>query len=252
LLGEYYNYYVDIENKQAYFTDREFAEMLTSLKNFVELGYIAEGLSMQSNPGAVMRSSQQEPTERFYYKYKNSMMLQQHYNRDSGRLMIMSYAGAAAGIEADDEIAGIAADASGNVPFTSRQAYALNSNGKNKQTAWAFLKFLLSEEMQLSPSLMPLSLPLHNDARAQKAEMLLSGAFMGEQGEPLDETQQEVLRLYTEAVEQLSDQINVYTMKDSIIDDMIAAEVRYYFDGAKSAAEVAQVLQNKATLYLNE
>jgi len=252
LLNESYNSYVDIENRQAHFTDRGFAEMLTSLKEYTELGYVSEGIPMQPNAGAVRMSAQEPPTERFYYKYKNSMMLMQHFNRDSERRMMISYGGAAAGIEADDEIAGIVADADGNVPFTFQQAYALNSSSKNKQTAWAFLKFLLSEEMQLSASLMPLSQPLHNDARTQKAELTLSGAFMGEQSQPLDEAQQEVLRRYTEAVEQLSDQINAYTMKDSIIDDMIASEVRYFFDGVKSAAEVAQVLQNRVTLYLNE
>ena len=75
---------------------------------------------------------------------------------------------------------------------------------------------------------------------------------MGQQGKGLDEAQKEVLKKYTEAVERLSDQINDYEIQDTTVYDMIAAEVKYFFEGSKTAKEVADVLQNKVSLYLNE
>jgi hypothetical protein len=105
--------------------------------------------------------------------------------------------------------------------------------------------------MQLSTALAPQALPINNAARQEKAEMVLSGTFMG-RGAPLDDLQQTILRNYTAAVETLSDQINGYLFQDQIIMDMIMQEAYNFFSGAKSAEEAARTLQNKADLYLNE
>lgn len=71
-------------------------------------------------------------------------------------------------------------------------------------------------------------------------------------GEAIAEIDPEVYRKYNEAVEQFSNLINTYDIKDSIIDDMIAAEADYFFNGEKTAEEVARTLQSKVELYLNE
>jgi hypothetical protein len=105
--------------------------------------------------------------------------------------------------------------------------------------------------MQLSTALSPSALPLRNSARSQKAELLFSGAFMG-RGEPLDASQRAALERYNAAVEALSDRINSFTVRDTLIDDMINAEAQYFFSGSRTAAEVARVVQNKVDLYLNE
>ena len=322
MLREQYSSLVDIEKREAHFTDGGFAQLLNSLKEYEQLGYVSEGLSAQSDAGRMLTGAggPPEPTERFYFKPKSNMTLQQHFNRNSGRRMsVMMYAvGSAIGIEDDDEIAGAQADAKGQVPFTFQYGYALNSASKNQALAWAFLKFLLSEEMQLSPAMSSMFLPLHNEARVQKAELQMSGAFMGlggrmgvnqpgggqlyggqpggdqpgsgqpggeqpgsgqpgggqpGEGQPgggqpggeqpggnqpgfepqaLDEQQLQVLELYREAVEQLSDLISTYTIRDIVIDDMINSEAQYFFDGVKSAEEVASTLQSKVELYLSE
>lgn len=61
---------------------------------------------------------------------------------------IVAAGGFSGEVEDDDQIAGIQADNNGNVPFSFQQAYGINANSDNKATAWAFLKFLLSDEMQ--------------------------------------------------------------------------------------------------------
>ncbi|MCL2121618.1 MAG: extracellular solute-binding protein [Clostridiales bacterium] len=265
LLKEQYSSLIDLANRQAYFTNGLFTQMLESVKTYERLGYINESVSAQMDAGSMMRGNGPSlPTERFFFKPKNNFSLQQEFTRDLGQrtnvMMMTAGGGSLQGIEDDDAIAGIEADAKGQTPFTFQYGYAMNAASKNQQTAWAFLKFLLSEEMQLSTNLNMLSLPLHNEARAQKAELVLTGAFAGLGAEgggapgvmALDDAQREALRLCREATEQLSDQINSYTIRDNTIDAMIQAEVQYFFDGVKSADEVATALQNKVELYLNE
>jgi hypothetical protein len=77
-------------------------------------------------------------------------------------------------------------------------------------------------------------------------------SMLAQQGQSLNEAQLEAIAKYNEAVKQLSGQIDAYVMRDTVVDDMIAAEVEYFFEGSKTAAEVADVLQNKVDLYLNE
>jgi ABC-type glycerol-3-phosphate transport system substrate-binding protein len=165
--------------------------------------------------------------------------------------MLIENRGSPGGTDNDDEIAGIQANADGTVPFDFTQGYGINANAKNKRTAWEFLKFLLSNEMQLSTALSPVALPINNAARQEKAELVLSGVFMDRRA-PLDDRQREVLQNYTAAVETLSDQINGYIFQDQIIMDMISQEVYNFFSGEKTAEEAARTLQNKADLYLNE
>jgi len=50
----------------------------------------------------------------------------------------------------------------------------------------------------------------------------------------------------------MSDSINCFVVRDKTLSEMIASEAQYYFDGSKTADDVAKVLQNKADLYLNE
>lgn len=252
LLKENYASFVDLENKAANFEDGSFAALLESVRQYSEKGYVPMGTTGREDAGAMMHKAGEQPTERFFYKPKNVFSLIGQFTRGSGLRINIMTSGGVVGIEDDDEIAGIAAGADGSVPFTYDQAYGINANSENKQTAWAFLKFLLSEKMQLNTNLMPTALPLLNSARAQRAEQVLSGALMGRQGQPLDKAQQEALGKYSEAVERLSDQINAYVFEDTVVNDMIAAEVAYFFEGTKTAGQVASVLQNKVELYLNE
>jgi hypothetical protein len=53
-------------------------------------------------------------------------------------------------------------------------------------------------------------------------------------------------------VEKLSDSINSFVLLDASIIDIIGPELSYFFDGTRSADEVARVLHNRADLYLSE
>jgi ABC-type glycerol-3-phosphate transport system substrate-binding protein len=251
LLHQYLSSFVDLETRKPNFLDSRFTNLLKSVKQYGEQGYIPRGVTGQQNAADMMRQTTMNETERYFFKENSNVLLVQQFSRSSGRRMVMRTSGNAGSVEDDDEIAGIEALADGGIPFKFNQGFGINEQSKNKATAWAFLKFLLSEEMQLSTALSFSGLPLHNKARDQKAELVFSGAFMG-RSIALDENQKQSLENYKMTVEALSDQINRYVVEDTIINDMIAAEVQYFFNGSRSAEEVANVLQNKVELYLNE
>lgn len=235
LLEENYTSFVDIENKTANFADGAFAALLESARQYGGQGSIAKDMSVKS----------------FFFQPKENLSLISFFTRGLGMSMTGMAEGNIMAIGDHDEIAGIQACADGSVPFTCSQAYGINANSKNKETAWAFLKFLLSEQIQLSTRLPSTALPILNSAREKKMELMLAGV-MRQDGQPLTEGQLEAAAKYNETVEKLSDRLDAYILRDAIVDDMIAAEARYFFEGAKTAAETAEALQNKVTFYLNE
>lgn len=249
LFKEHYRSFVDMESKTANFNDGTFKELINSIKDLADDGYISQGIG-QADSSALLNSAAADPTERFWFKPKNQFSLVSQTYPDSDFRMSISTSDVGSGIEDDDQIAGICAEEAGIVPFSYEQAFGINANSRNKQTAWAFLKFLLSYEIQVSPNMSLLSLPLHNQAREDRAEDLYR--MLLRSGRDLDESQKQALNGYLNAVEALSDQINGYTFRDTTIQDMVIKEMEYFFDGTKSADQVCQVLQNKVELYLNE
>jgi multiple sugar transport system substrate-binding protein len=253
LLGESIQSYLDLANKKPNFVDGSFAAMLDSTRNYGRQGLIPQGATDQQDAGQLLRRGMEAPTDRFYFKQYNSINLLSQFSRSLGNVNRMMGSGTAMAIDTDDKIAGLQANADGSVPFTYRRAFGINSQSKNKETAWAFLKFLLSGEMQDPTDLMT-GFSLNNKAREETAELAFS-AFMGRPGNSdgvLNEQQTQALTQYKTAVEKMSDSINCFVVRDSSLNEMIASEVQYYFDGSKTADDVARVLQNKADLYLNE
>jgi len=256
LLSENIQSYLNLESKKPNFADGSFAAMLDSIKNYSKQGLIPQGVTGQQNAnqqnvGQLRQRGMGEPADRFYFKQYNSVNLLSMFSRSLGITRRMAEGGMAMGIDSDDEIAGIQANADGSVPFTYSRAFGINSQSKNKESAWAFLKFLLSEEMQASADMMMTGFPVNNKAREETAGLAFTGMFRNSDG-VLNKQQRQALTQYKAAVEKMSDSINCFVAKDTSLNDMIASEVQYYFSGAKTADEVAKVLQNKADLYLNE
>jgi ABC-type glycerol-3-phosphate transport system substrate-binding protein len=243
LLEEQYSYFVNLGERRANFNDGVFAALLNSVRDYAESGLIPQRAAGPLMPGG--------ETDRYFFKLNGSFALVNQYGRLAGRRMSIRNMESGGGIEEDDEIAGVRAHRDGDVPFSFSQAYAINANSRNKEDAWEFLKFLTEEEIQGSPALSPTTLPLNNRARRAKAEAVFSGAFMG-RAEALNESQRELLEAYRTTVEELSDQINGYVVRDTLIDDMIALEADYFFSRLKTAEEAAAVLHNKVNLYLHE
>jgi ABC-type glycerol-3-phosphate transport system substrate-binding protein len=252
LLNENMKNFADLENKRANFTGGGFTGMLNSLKTYAEKGYLPPDPKGQDNPEDMMLRTAMTPTDRFFFKLNNNISLLSQFTRGTGMRMMMARSGAVGGVTDDDEIAGIAALSDGTVPFTRGKAFGISAQSKNKALAWAFLKYLLQTESQLSSAFSAGDLPLNNQARREKAELIFSGSTGGNAGQPLSDQMRGRMERYREAVETLSDSINTMELRDRAIDDMIEAETRYFLDGSRSPEEVARVLQNKTDLYLNE
>ncbi|MDR2575924.1 MAG: ABC transporter substrate-binding protein [Treponema sp.] len=253
LLSENIQSYLNLETKKPNFVDGSFAAMLNSVKNYSQQGLIPQGVTGQQNagPGRQRAIGIGEPTDRFYFKQNNTVNLLSQFTRSLGIINRTMTGGTAMSIDADDEIAGIQANADGSVPFTYSRGFGINSQSKNKETAWAFLMFLLSREIQNSADMMNTVFPVNNKAREETAELAFTGMFRNSNG-VLNDQQRQALTQYKRAVETLSDSINCFVVQDTSLNDMIASEAQYFFSGSRTADEVAKVLQNKADLYLNE
>ena len=249
LLNENIRHFVNIETKRANFLDGEFVKLLETVKRYADEGIIPKGFTSLDDMEEIWRQITEANSERFFFKSGMSFDIMNQFYRKSG--MESWGGGGYGGIEDDDEIAGIRALNDGTVPFNDYYGFGINSQSKNKALAWAFLKFLLSEEMQLSVN-MYIGYPLNNKAREERMELFYTGALWGIPADILNDRQRQGLQDYKATVEKLSDSINTFLIKDTNINDMIAAEVKYFFNGLRTADEVARVLQNKADLYLSE
>jgi ABC-type glycerol-3-phosphate transport system substrate-binding protein len=247
LLTENMASFVNLETGRPNFTDGGFASLLALVSDYGRQGYFPKGITGAQDAEQLMLQVMNAPTDRFFFKLNGPIYLISQFGRNVGLRFMMATGGTARSIESDDEIVGIQANADGSVPFEYNMAFAVNSQSKNRETAWAFMKFLLSKEIQLSTN--PYFLSLNNEAREEKAGLVFS---LNNPSRTLNEQQRQALEAYKAAVEALSDNINCYMVQDTNINDMILQEARYFFEGSRNADEVTRVLQNKADLYLSE
>jgi len=214
------------------------------------MGYIVRNEISRADIEELMQSMLDTPSERVFFKLDHSYMLINMFIRDIAQWMNTGYSGGLLKvIEDDDKIAGIQANADGTVPFSYNLGFGINSSSKNMETAWAFIKFLLSKEMQTS--MYVYNLPVNNEARNEKIEFEFK-MFLGINDEELNDRQSQVMDNYISALDSLSGQINTYIIHDTNITDMIMQEVQNFFDGVRNAQETTRILQSKADLYLSE
>nr|WP_285891187.1 extracellular solute-binding protein [Paenibacillus pasadenensis] len=121
--------------------------------------------------------------------------------------------------------------------FTAGMLLAMNEKSKNKDQAWDFLQFLLSDEMQSEPDLF--GLPVNK----KTAEAQISGLAEGEN---------KLSPEYLEKAKEIMPQLTRFGGMEPKINDIVMEETALFFKGEKSAEDVAKALQNKITLYMEE
>ncbi|WP_176706528.1 ABC transporter substrate-binding protein [Paenibacillus hemerocallicola] len=149
------------------------------------------------------------------------------------------------------------------VPFKFNYSLGINSKSDVQQEAWAFIKFLLSSDMQASPNLM--GFPMNKGAVDQKFNEVLQkfkNGTLNEQtprnggvsaatppnmlpdGETAKKRIEDIKKMITEADVRRSSDMKVL---------MIAMEeFKSFMSGQKSAEEVSNLIQNRVKIYLNE
>jgi multiple sugar transport system substrate-binding protein len=234
-----YGKYVDLENKTAHFTDGDFVRMLDGIERQRRDGYFAPTLTDMTD----INRDFSDYWDRYYLKYEIAYMLQLMFRpgRDAEQEFMLY----------PDEIAGLLVNSDGNVSYQCYQSYAMNANSRNKELAWAFLKFLLSEEMQLSLNLV--GLPVHNAAFAEKTKTFFSDSLTNDGRREITEPESiDAYNAYMERLEGFVSSLRHYPVTDWFISNMVAKEVALVFNGTKTAEEVAATLQNRVQLYLDE
>jgi len=274
-----YNRFIDINNRTANFTDGVFEEMLTQILSFESEGFLRPRAGA---PETIMRNPEEMlemmRSEQPVFAQRSSMQLLNNFHAGSG-VVGMNTRNMSLQSE-DDVIAGLVGNDRGEIPFTVGNAFGINSNSDNQALAWEFIKFLSSYAM--TESLRVRGLPTHIGAFEERAAMSILGTAFnfriaggGGLGIQLSEEQQAMMdaafaeaenadesemnpeqqaafEAYVEAVTQFTNQLNIFDFTDLLIEEIVLTEVGEFFDGARSAEDVAQTLQSRITLFLNE
>ena len=178
-----YGKYIDIENRKVNFSDGSFENLLETVMNYDTKGYLRPTTEVGGSIERDMTTIERMRDERFFFKANgHSALLTMALQSLGSMLMTMAYGGIAGGNTDDDVVLGSMSGSDGNVNFSYQQAYGINSNSGNKLLAWAFIKHLLSHEVQSSVQLSRMSLPVNNAAMIDSAKLMLSGQLFSQNG----------------------------------------------------------------------
>lgn len=148
----------------------------------------------------------------------------------------------------------------------------ISSTSQNKEAAWSFIEYTLSEEVQNNNS-MRWGFPIRKSAydailkEAMIADYQLDEngeVMLDENGEPIevshysygyDDVTFEIYAVTEEEAESLENIIDsvdhAFSYDDSLL-NIIGEETAPYFAGQKSVDEVADIIQNRVQVYVNE
>ncbi|RXZ83093.1 carbohydrate ABC transporter substrate-binding protein [Paenibacillaceae bacterium] len=138
-------------------------------------------------------------------------------------------------------------------PFKPMYSWGINSKSNVQEEAWAFIAFMLSDEMQASPNLAGLAMnkAATNKKLKEVAEKIESGTLetmMPQNMLPSGET----AKARVEAVEKQIAGTNFRRFSDMKVLIIALEEFNTFMSGQKSAEDVSKLIQNRVTTYLNE
>lgn len=155
--------------------------------------------------------------------------------------------------------------------FMSSSVYGINRSSKNKDAAWQFLKFLVSEQLQSSDYYgygMPVNLKAsrklagltlreaNNDRRQFELDNMRSSAAQSEATEKDPYYEQYISNLFSQEdadmIDKMAGEVDTLLSYDTTVITMANEELEPYLKGQKSAAETAKTLQSRLSMYLSE
>lgn len=136
--------------------------------------------------------------------------------------------------------------------FRTYRDVAINANSKVQAEAWDFIKFMMSEPTQTP--LEAAGFPINKKAFTQRISQLKEqGKVQAYKEGPL---QGEIFEVDGAMLDRLDSFVNgaihQVDFKSDKVRDIIVQDAVAYFTGQKSADDVASLIQNKVTTYLNE
>ena len=146
--------------------------------------------------------------------------------------------------------------------ISAESQYAISARSQNKEGAWEFLRYYLTEEYQKSDEMY--GMPVLREAILEDIEVAKERPYWeNEDGtkeyydrtywigderiilEPLSDEEADTLLAYIESV-------TVSNYYDESLLNIIQEETEAFFKGDKSAADVAEIIQSRAQVYINE
>ncbi|PFY28696.1 ABC transporter substrate-binding protein [Bacillus toyonensis] len=130
------------------------------------------------------------------------------------------------------------------VAFTPNTTVGINEKSPVKKEAWNFLKFLMSDEVQSKGNGFPINKAVYEQ---QIKTLKEKKGIEGPDGTLINVTESDI-----QGLEKMVAEISVQSQQSTKIESIIAEESKSYFSGQKSAKDVAALIQNRVTTYINE
>lgn len=207
--------FIDFDNKELNFDSKEFADILRYAKKLDEEGYFDKGTIDFYN---------MEYHFAYDIDFPNQAAAFALYD-DSIRYQSMPMC-----------------DKNGKALGRMSYDFGINSQSQNKDLAWEFIYFLMSEEVQSMPSFHMTGInKAAFDATSERyAKMMIS-----------DEEYFEVAD-YIKLLRSWYDQIEVGEFTDNYLKGLISEEINKYFEGVTTVEETGKNIQNRIDKYFNE
>lgn len=239
--------YVDFDKGECYFESEEFIQELQFANCFPK--------EFQ------LRSWEENSEESIAYYRSGKSLSQQVYNFEWTKIQHLK------GVYGEDiTFVGYPGNGDDKGTISSEFLLGIYEDSENKEGAWEFIKFLLSEEYQ--NTVFSYYVPLHKEVFEQR----MQAAMVPHMEKNLDGEEYEVavvthiygnssdgikIPVYHATQEEVDVCRNVITNAtvrrwDSKINNIIYEESGAYFSGQKSAEDVASVIQKRVSIYLSE
>lgn len=236
--------FVDWENRTCHFTDERFIELL---EKAAEIGVESTGLEDQGQWKSYHSGQVLMMKAVWLYGVRGLLEMQEAFGEESEFVGYPNY------------------DGTPQYTMYGNYTFGINSASDKKDIAWKLLELILSKDYQekcrQSEMLSWRYLPAREDVLARECDgayglppgvpVVEKNSYSGEEhsypnGIPaMTEEEKEELRF-------VLDNAYVGSPISGVIFEIMQEEVQAYFAGDKTAAEVAEVIQNRVSLYLNE
>ncbi|MEK3790515.1 extracellular solute-binding protein [Paenibacillus sp. FSL R7-0204] len=217
-----YNQFVDAAARKAKFDSPAFIFMMQQIKEMYDDGVMSAG-SGEADNQLFYSAFLQTPADFVnvpYTYFANPKLLIKPHSGSSGAMRIVPTA-----------------------------TFSIQANSPVAEQAWKFMKFLLSEEGQALQSEEGFSmLKSVNDKRLSELQQeVKNGTYKLPNDQPAS-VPDEQFKVFREMMNTADN----FAMLDVKILNIAGEEAASFFSGQKTAEEVAKLIQNKATTYLNE
>ncbi|NEW05714.1 extracellular solute-binding protein [Paenibacillus sp. SYP-B3998] len=142
---------------------------------------------------------------------------------------------------------------SGQITMSTGYQLGLNANSPVQKEAWQFISFLLSEEAQSLKQFTGFS--MLKSVNEKKLNVIQEQSNNGTYILPSEEAVKKKVKIPDEDfvyIKQLIQNVDRIAGRDNKVMSIIEEESKFYFSGQKTAEEVAKLIQNRVTTYLNE